>query len=106
MRNRTIGLTAAAILVLALAGCAGPMGEVAGDVVGGTAWAGVKGSKLLVKGGKFAAKTTGRTVVGAAKGVHEEFSEKPQYQTSAQPAQSQPARVAANSQREDATLPY
>ena len=34
----------------------------------------MKGGKLAWKGGSFAAKTAGKTVVGAARGVHEEFS--------------------------------
>jgi hypothetical protein len=71
--------TLAAIFALAgacsgCAGAAGPIGTAAGDVVGGTAWLGEKGAKLAFRGGKFAAKTTGRTVKGAANGIHEEFS--------------------------------
>ena len=74
MRVQCRGLAAILILGLALGGCAGPMGSVAGNVVGGAAWGVMKGSKLAWKGGSFAAKTAGKTVVGAAKGVHEEFS--------------------------------
>jgi hypothetical protein len=55
-------------------GAAAPVGTAAGDVVGGVAWVGMKGAGLAWKGGKYAAKVTGKTVVGAAKGVHEEFS--------------------------------
>ena len=67
---------AAAILVLgaSLSGCAAGMGQVAGNVVGGAAWGAMKGGQLAWKGGSIAAKATGRTVVGAAKGVHNEFS--------------------------------
>ncbi len=71
-------LISASVLVgaaaLALGGCAAPMGTVAGDVVGGAGWAAMKGGSYAFKGGKLAVKTTGRTVVGAARGVHEEFS--------------------------------
>jgi len=92
MRNQLI-IGAAALL--ALAGCAAPMGEAAGNVVGGAAWAGSKGAKLAFKGGKFAVKTTGRTVKGAAVGIHDEFSPQPEAQ-----------EVRQVSQREAADLPY
>ena len=82
--------------LIALAGCAAPMGEAAGNVVGGAAWVGVKGSKLAFKGGKFAAKTTGRTVKGAAVGIHDEFSR----------PKDVDAEVRQVSQREAADLPY
>ena len=58
-------------------GAAAPIGTAAGDVIGGVAWVGAKGANLAWKGGKLAAKTTGRTVVGAARGVNEEFSKPP-----------------------------
>ena len=74
MRVRSCGLAALVILGFAVSGCAAPMGSVAGNVVGGAAWGVMKGSKLAWKGGSFAAKTAGKTVVGAVKGVHEEFS--------------------------------
>ena len=74
MRVRSCGLAALLVLGLAISGCAAPMGTVAGNVVGGAAWGAMKGGKLAWKGGSFAAKTAGKTVVGAAKGVHEEFS--------------------------------
>ena len=102
---RSVALAAlaamAAAIVALMGGCASsggaaaPMGAVAGNVVGGTAWLGVHGAKLAWKGGKLAAQTTGRTVVGAARGVHEEFS-KPQ--TPAQPTTATPARTAQASQ--------
>jgi hypothetical protein len=34
----------------------------------------MKSSKLAFRGGKYAAKTTGRAAVGAVRGVNEEFS--------------------------------
>ncbi len=75
MRSQIRGLAAILILSLGLGGCAASAGSVAGNVIGGAAWGAMKGGKLAWKGGSFAAKTAGRTVVGAAKGVHEEFSE-------------------------------
>ena len=74
MRIRLRGVAAILILGLSLSGCAAGMGSVAGNVIGGAAWGAMKGGKLAWKGGTFAAKATGRTVVGAAKGVHNEFS--------------------------------
>ncbi len=74
MRTQIRGLAAILVLSLGLGGCAASAGSVAGNVVGGAAWGAMKGGKLAWKGGSFAAKTAGRTVVGAAKGVHEEFS--------------------------------
>jgi hypothetical protein len=61
-------------LTLFCAGCAAEAGSTAGAVVGRTAWVAMKGGGLMWKGGSFAVKTTGRTVVGAARGIHEEFS--------------------------------
>ncbi len=103
-------------------GAAAPLGTVAGNVVGGTAWLGMKGAGLAWKGGKFAAKTTGKTVVGAAKGVHEEFSKPdnppPATTQTAQtghgpitngPTSNSPAsnsQVSQLSQSQSATLPY
>ncbi len=63
---RVIAIT---VVALACTACAKTMGQAAGTVVGGGAYA-------LMKGGTFAVKTTGRTMVGAAKGVHDEFSKK------------------------------
>ncbi len=74
MPVRSCGLAALLILGFAVSGCAAPIGSVAGNVVGGAAWGAMKGGKLAWKGGSFAAKTAGKTVVGAARGVHEEFS--------------------------------
>jgi hypothetical protein len=74
MPNRIRGLAAILVLGLCTSGCAASMGSVAGNVLGGAAWGAMKGGKLAWKGGEFAAKATGKTVVGAAKGVHEEFS--------------------------------
>jgi hypothetical protein len=72
---RTFCRSVAAIaLVLGCAACAAAGGKAAGDAVGGTAWLAMKGGGLVWKGGTFAVKTTGRVVIGAAKGVHEEFS--------------------------------
>ena len=76
MRIHLGGLAAILILGASLSGCAAGMGSVAGNVVGGAAWGAMKGGRLAWKGGTFAAKATGRTVVGAARGVHEEFSPK------------------------------
>lgn len=84
-------------------GAAAPLGTVAGDVVGGTAWLGVKGAKLAFKGGKFAAKTTGRTVVGAAKGVHEEFS-KPETPPPATASTARSGQVSQTSQAQGAAF--
>ncbi len=61
-----LGLTA----VLALGGCAAAVGQAAGYAIGGAAKGGLFAGKVGVKGAKLA----GRTVYGAAKGVHEEFS--------------------------------
>ena len=74
MHVRSCGMAALLVLGVALSGCAAPMGSAAGNVVGGVAWGAMKGGKLAWKGGSFAAKAAGKTVVGAAKGVHEEFS--------------------------------
>ena len=110
---RTQGLTRAIAplailgLVITCTACAGPMGEVAGTVVGGAGWAAMKTGKAAFKGGKFAARATGngvkvagRTVKGAANGVHEEFH----------PPVSDPGQdtdqIGQLSQAERATLPY
>ena len=75
MRIRPSGVAAILILGVSLSGCAAAsMGSVAGNVLGGAAWGAMKGGQLAWKGGTIAAKATGRTVVGAAKGVHSEFS--------------------------------
>ncbi len=104
MRNRLLIAGAALGAMIALQGCASTIGKAAGYTVGGAAWVGVKGSKLAWKGGKLAAKTTGRTVKGAATGIHDEFSKpgqsEPQTQTLAQ------SDVRQASQRETADLPY
>jgi hypothetical protein len=76
MRIRLRGVAAIVILGVSLSGCAAGMGAVAGNVVGGAAWGAMKGGTLAWKGGALAAKTTGRAVVGAARGVHGEFSGK------------------------------
>ncbi len=68
------GLAAILILGLCTSGCAASMGSVAGNMIGGAAWGAMKGGKLAWKGGQLAAQATGKTVVGAAKGVHNEFS--------------------------------
>ncbi len=79
MRPYVCGRAIAAIaLALACTACAKTMGQAAGTIVGGGAYA-------LMKGSTFAVKTTGRTMVGAAKGVHDEFSKK------------EPQKVASNS---------
>ncbi len=84
-------------LLLSCAACASQqVGTVAGDVVGGTAWVAVKGGKALFNGGKFAVKTTGRTVKGAATGIHEEF-DKPAAPKTAQ-AKADPQKVASLSE--------
>ena len=88
---RIPALVGVMVLAAACSGCAGaakPIGTAAGELIGGTAWVTSKGAKLAFKGGKFAAKTTGRTVVGAARGVHEEFS-KPEGASAAQTAAAQ-----------------
>ena len=82
MRILHLAATAAILAAsLAFGGCAAPLGAAAGNVVGGTAWVVTKGGSLAWKGGSFAVRTTGRTFVGAARGVHEEFSGQPQGQT-------------------------
>ena len=74
MRNTIRGLAAILVLGVSMSGCAASMGTMAGNVVGGAAWGAMKGGQLAWKGGSIAAQATGKTVVGAAKGVHEEFS--------------------------------
>ena len=74
MRIQACGIVAILILGLCTSGCAASMGSVAGNMVGGAAWGMMKGGKLAWKGGQLAAQATGKTVVGAAKGVHNEFS--------------------------------
>ena len=75
MRINFCGLAAVLILGVSLSGCAAAsMGSVAGNVVGGAAWGVMKGGQLAWKGGSFAAKTTGKAAVGAARGVHNEFN--------------------------------
>ena len=98
MRSKGIVLAGVVMLAMGCTGCAQTAGTVAGNLVGGAAWAGSHGGKLAFKGTKLAAKTTGRTVKGAVNGVHEEFS-RPQ-------DQPQTTRSAALSQGESATLPY
>jgi hypothetical protein len=64
--SRRVASTAILVLAMLCTACASSskqVGQVAGDVVGGTAWVAVKGAVLA-----------GRTVKGAAHGVHEEFS--------------------------------
>ena len=79
-------------------GAAAPIGTAAGDLVGGVAWVGVKGANLAWKGGKLAAKTTGRTVVGAARGVNEEFSKPPVQPAATASASPSPVSQASQSQ--------
>ncbi|HEY5412494.1 MAG TPA: hypothetical protein VIJ94_17380 [Caulobacteraceae bacterium] len=79
MRIHPGGLAAILILGAGLSGCAAAsMGTVAGNVAGGAGWVAMKTGSLAWKGGTIAAKATGKTVVGAARGVHEEFSPKDQ----------------------------
>ena len=84
MRTQVLVRAAAPIalfaLTLACTACAAPMGMAAGNVVGGAGWVAMKTGGVMFKGGKFAAKETGkgvvmagRTMKGAASGVHEEF---------------------------------
>ena len=73
MRIRLGGLAAILVLGASLSGCAAGMGTVAGNVIGGAAWGAMKGGALAWKGGSYAAKTTGKVAVGAAKGVRNEF---------------------------------
>ncbi len=75
MLDRTPRRLIAIALALLCSACASQqVGTVAGNVVGGTAWVAMKGGAAVFKGGRFAVKTTARTVKGAANGVHEEFS--------------------------------
>lgn len=74
MRIQARGVAAILILGVGTSGCAANMGAVAGNVVGGAAWGMMKGGQMAWKGGQIAAQATGKTVVGAAKGVHSEFS--------------------------------
>ena len=87
-------------LTVMLTGCAAPMGQVAGTVAGNAA-------KFAWVGGKFAVKTTGRTVIGAAKGIHEEFSPKGERAPARSTARDdRDDRVGDLSQGQGATLPY
>ena len=105
IRALPLALAGAVLALTACSGAGGPVGTVAGDAVGGTAWVAMKTTKLAFKGGKFAVKTTGRTFAGAARGVHEEFSSKPDGDAQAKTASEKPAKVAM-SQSESTTLPY
>jgi len=105
IRALPLALAGAALALAACSSASAPMGTVAGNAIGGTAWVAVKTTKLAFKGGKFAVKTTGRTVKGAAKGVHEEFSSKPDEEAQTKAAAAKPAQVAL-SQSESTTLPY
>ena len=103
-------LTFALGLMLIAAGCAAPMGQAAGTIAGGAGWIGLKAGKVAWTGGKFAVKTTGRTVIGAAKGIHEEFSPKTEQRVARddryddrRPARADD-RVGDLSQRQGATL--
>ena len=103
---RIAALVGVMALALACSGCAGsakPIGMAAGEVLGGTAWVTQKGAKLAFKGGKFAVRTTGRTVVGAARGVHEEFS-KPAEASAAKTATARTGQVSQLSQGQRAAL--
>lgn len=86
MRHHIRGLAAILILGVGASGCAASMGQVAGNVIGGAAWGAMKGGKLAWKGGQLAAQATGKTVVGAAKGVHNEFSPQDAQGSGAAPA--------------------
>jgi len=90
--RRPIAIAALALGCTACAAGGASMGKVAGDVVGGTAWVAMKGGSAAWKGGAFAVKTTGRAMVGAAKGVHQEFS-KPQAVKTAKASESQVAAL-------------
>ena len=83
---------AAVALAFLCAGCAAQAGSTAGEVVGRTAWIAMKGGGLMWKGGTFAVKTTGRAVVGAARGVHEEFSS-PEAKAKAEAARAAKAKA-------------
>ena len=107
MRDRWVRLACAAGLLALLGACQGGaagLGTAAGDVVGGTAWATIKGAKYAYIGGKFVAKTTGRTVVGAARGVHEEFSKPADGTASPKTADAKGAQVSQASQGQGAAL--
>jgi hypothetical protein len=107
----------AAILgaALALCACASQMGTAAGDVVGGTAWVVTKTGSLAWKGGTIAVQTTGRAAVGAARGVHQEFSGDKAAESAALSSDSADLtnrikdpgaeRAASLSQRQGASLP-
>ena len=100
MRGHTRTRAFATLVALALlcAGCASQqVGTVAGNVVGGTAWVAMKGGAAVWKGGKFAVKTTGRTVKGAVKGVNEEFSQ-PAVPAKTAQAKAAPQKVASISE--------
>ncbi len=110
MRIKMLARAAAHIaglsVLLACTACAAPMGQVAGSVVGGAGWAVMKTGGAMFKGGKFAAKETGagvkvagRTVKGAASGVHQEFSE-------SDATDSGQDQIGQLSQTERTTLPY
>lgn len=89
-RSTSLALAGAAALGLFLSACASSshaIGSAAGDVVGGTAW-------VAMKGGGIVLKTTARTMKGAARGIHQEFS------SPSQPAQAKTSqqKVAALSE--------
>ncbi len=97
MRIQACGLAAILILSFGLGGCAASAGSMAGNMVGGAAWGAMKGGKLAWKGGSFAARTAGRTVVGAARGVHEEFSGSSSSGEQVRTASAGPSRPGAGS---------
>lgn len=108
-----IAIATTLLAPLALGGCAAQMGTVAGNVVGGTAWVVTKTGAVAWNGTKFAAQTTGRAVVGATRGVHDEFSQngaqvKPVVTDSADLANrvKEPSPVGTLSQGQSAGLAY
>ncbi len=65
MRIQALNVAVASLAMLALAGCAGPMGTAVGTVVGGASWGAMKVGELGVKGAKGGAKVvagTGRVI--------------------------------------------
>jgi len=104
-----LGGVAILFLGLGLSGCASSVGTVAGNAVGGAGWVAMKTGKLAWKGGTYAAKSTGKAVAGAARGVDQEFRNDPDSNAVNNGAPIVPARDAASgasAQDQGAALVY
>ncbi len=108
--HRLLLAGATALALIGLCACAAPMGEAAGTAIGGGAWTAMKVGKFAGKATVKTAMVAGRTVKGAAVGVHDEFSDRRdgRREREPQPAadEPQPASGATQvSQAEGAALP-